>query len=373
MRAAGLATWVDPAGNTFGAPRRAGASAPETPVGPHRLAHRHRSRGRHPRRRARRARRASSAFKSSARRARRTRDRWWWRRGATRKAATAASSARGPSAACSTRQRCTRWRPSTATRLVDAMARAGFDAHRAADARAPAGAVAAYVELHIEQGPRLEEAGIPIGVVEAIVGVRRSRVVFVGQADHAGTTPMERRRDAFLAAADYALRAREHVVDARQRRERDQHRRRPRAPGRVQHRPRARPSSCTRCATPTPRVLERLAKRMRRARPRRGQRRIVCGGDPSASSATTPAHCSPRVQATIETGVREARPRDPPAVLRGRPRRAEPGSRRRLRDDLHPVAGRQAATGSTRRATRTAIERGANALLHTLLALADRA
>src|SRR3989442_12504388 len=97
-------------------------------------------------------------------------------------------------------------------RLVDAMARAGFDAHRAPEARAPAGAVNAYVELHIEQGPRLEEAGIPIGVVETIVGVRRSRVVFVGQADHAGTTPMDRRRDAFLAGADYALRVREHVV-----------------------------------------------------------------------------------------------------------------------------------------------------------------
>ena len=74
------------------------------------------------------------------------------------------------------------------------------------------GSVAAYVELHIEQGPRLEEAAVQIGVVEAIVGVRRSRIIFRGQADHAGTTPMERRRDAFLAAADYALRAREHVV-----------------------------------------------------------------------------------------------------------------------------------------------------------------
>jgi hypothetical protein len=44
--------------------------------------------------------------------------------------------------------------------------------------------VAAYVELHIEQGPRLEEAGIPIGVVESIVGVRRTRLIFNGQADH---------------------------------------------------------------------------------------------------------------------------------------------------------------------------------------------
>ncbi|HXE89274.1 MAG TPA: hydantoinase/carbamoylase family amidase, partial [Hyphomicrobiaceae bacterium] len=93
-------------------------------------------------------------------------------------------------------------------RLVDAMARAGFDASRAPEAAAPAGAVHAYVELHIEQGPRLEEAGVPIAVVDSIVGVRRTRLIFHGQADHAGTTPMERRRDSFLAAADYALRAR---------------------------------------------------------------------------------------------------------------------------------------------------------------------
>src|SRR5207237_2129945 len=97
-------------------------------------------------------------------------------------------------------------------RLVDAMGRAGFDARRAPEAAAPRGSVAAYVELHIEQGPRLEEASIPIGVVEAIVGVRRARVVFHGQAHHAGPTPLERRRDAFLAAAEYALRARELVA-----------------------------------------------------------------------------------------------------------------------------------------------------------------
>ncbi len=97
-------------------------------------------------------------------------------------------------------------------RLADAMARAGFDCRRAGEARAPAGAVSAYVELHIEQGPRLEEAGVPIGVVDAIVGVRRSRVIFTGQADHAGTTPMDRRRDGFLAAAEYALKARDLVV-----------------------------------------------------------------------------------------------------------------------------------------------------------------
>ena len=73
--------------------------------------------------------------------------------------------------------------------LVDAMARAGSTPTARPMRRTPAGAVASYVELHIEQGPRLEEAGIPIGVVEAIVGVRRSRVVFVARP----ITPARRR------------------------------------------------------------------------------------------------------------------------------------------------------------------------------------
>src|SRR5918996_1533902 len=96
---------------------------------------------------------------------------------------------------------------------LHAMARAGLDAARAPAAAAPAGAVHAYVELHIEQGPRLDEAGVPIAAVDSIVGVRRTRLIFTGQADHAGTTPMERRRDGFLAAADYSLRARDLVVE----------------------------------------------------------------------------------------------------------------------------------------------------------------
>jgi N-carbamoyl-L-amino-acid hydrolase len=96
--------------------------------------------------------------------------------------------------------------------LAEAMQRAGFDLGRAPEARRPPGDIAAYVELHIEQGPWLEADGIPIGVVEAIVGIRRVRLTFVGQPDHAGTTPMDRRRDAFFAAAEYATKSRALVV-----------------------------------------------------------------------------------------------------------------------------------------------------------------
>jgi N-carbamoyl-L-amino-acid hydrolase len=96
--------------------------------------------------------------------------------------------------------------------LPDAMRRAGFDLGRAPEARRAAGDIAAYVELHIEQGPWLEAEDLPIGVVEGIVGIRRFRLTFVGQPDHAGTTPMDRRRDAFLTAAEYATKSRELVV-----------------------------------------------------------------------------------------------------------------------------------------------------------------
>jgi acetylornithine deacetylase/succinyl-diaminopimelate desuccinylase-like protein len=61
----------------------------------------------------------------------------------------------------------------------------------------------AFVELHVEQGPVLERAGAPLGVVTAIAGQARGSVVFEGRADHAGTTPMEARDDALLKAARF--------------------------------------------------------------------------------------------------------------------------------------------------------------------------
>jgi N-carbamoyl-L-amino-acid hydrolase len=77
----------------------------------------------------------------------------------------------------------------------------------------PAGSTAAFIELHIEQGPVLEARKIPIGVVTHIVGIRRAGITVDGRPDHAGTTPMDLRRDALVGAArliDAAcLRARE--------------------------------------------------------------------------------------------------------------------------------------------------------------------
>jgi len=67
------------------------------------------------------------------------------------------------------------------------------------------GEVAAFVELHIEQGPRLERLGKPIGVVTDIAGIHRLLACFTGRADHAGTMPMGERRDALAAAAEATL------------------------------------------------------------------------------------------------------------------------------------------------------------------------
>ena len=66
-----------------------------------------------------------------------------------------------------------------------------------------------YVELHVEQGPKLERAGAPLGVVTSIAGIVRCTREFEGRADHAGTTPMDARSDALVAAAEYVLRVRD--------------------------------------------------------------------------------------------------------------------------------------------------------------------
>jgi N-carbamoyl-L-amino-acid hydrolase len=252
-------------------------------------------------------------------------------------------------------------------RLVDAMQRAGFDARRAPEARAPAGSVAAYVELHIEQGARLEEAGLAIGVVDQIVGVRRARIVFTGQADHAGTTPMDRRRDAFLAAADFALRARE-LIGSRGSRVSVMN------IGVVAVHPGAanvvpgRAELIHEMRDPDPDVLERLATDLGALARAVADARGI-GIEIRPMSATTPTPSAPRVMAAIEAAC---------ASLALKAER------------LYSAAGHDAQNlariteagmifipsqgGRSHRVDETsepdAIERGANVLLHTLLALA---
>ncbi len=89
--------------------------------------------------------------------------------------------------------------------LPDAVGAFGVDVDRATDARAELESAAAYLELHIEQGPVLEGLGLPLGVVLGTFGVERHRITWKGQAAHAGSTPMDRRRDALAGAAKLAL------------------------------------------------------------------------------------------------------------------------------------------------------------------------
>jgi len=77
----------------------------------------------------------------------------------------------------------------------------GGDPERLADARRRTADIAAYLELHIEQGAILDTGGISIGVVEGIVGIKRWNVTVEGFANHAGTTPMDARRDALVSAS----------------------------------------------------------------------------------------------------------------------------------------------------------------------------
>lgn len=74
----------------------------------------------------------------------------------------------------------------------------------------------AYVELHIEQGPELEQRGLPIGIVTAITGIERLIARFTGSPDHAGTRPMADRRDAMVAAAEAVLAVRQEGCGAPQ-------------------------------------------------------------------------------------------------------------------------------------------------------------
>jgi N-carbamoyl-L-amino-acid hydrolase len=90
-------------------------------------------------------------------------------------------------------------------KLEDALRRCGVEIEKSPDAQKEQKDAAAYLELHIEQGPVLERMGLPLGVVLGTKGVERHAITFHGQEAHSGSTPMNARRDALAAAAKLAL------------------------------------------------------------------------------------------------------------------------------------------------------------------------
>jgi allantoate deiminase len=93
-------------------------------------------------------------------------------------------------------------RPDAAgTPMAEAVRAFGGDPQKIDDDRWSSGQLIGYCEVHIEQGPVLEAAGLPVGVVSAIAGQSRFQLTFTGEAAHAGTTPMHRRKDALVAAS----------------------------------------------------------------------------------------------------------------------------------------------------------------------------
>ncbi len=94
-------------------------------------------------------------------------------------------------------------------RLEDAVREHGIDLDKALEAGKAKAKAAAYLELHIEQGPVLEGLGLPLGVVLGTKGVERHGITFFGQEAHSGSTPMTARRDALGAAAKLSLEIRE--------------------------------------------------------------------------------------------------------------------------------------------------------------------
>ena len=172
----------------------------------HRLAHRRDPARRQLRRHRRRARRARGDPRAAARRRSRRggRSSWCCSPPKSRRGSASAASAAGCLPGCSTRRRAAGCAIATARRST----RRGSGPASAATSRPcalPAGHYAAFVELHIEQGPLLERDGIGLGIVTAIAAPASLRVVIEGEGGHAGAVLMPDRRDAFLAGAEIAL------------------------------------------------------------------------------------------------------------------------------------------------------------------------
>ena len=95
--------------------------------------------------------------------------------------------------------------PPTGKTVYEAARASGEDPSKWNRCRLPRGYFKAFIELHVEQGPVLEDEGVSIGIVDVIAGYRRGEIAFQGVAAHGGGQPMDRRKDAAMAAADFML------------------------------------------------------------------------------------------------------------------------------------------------------------------------
>jgi len=100
-----------------------------------------------------------------------------------------------------------KYRDADGISCYEAMQAAGYDPEKISEKVWPVEDVLGFLEIHIEQGERLPKAGVPVGLVTGIVGMRRFDIEITGRADHAGTTPMDMRADALVAAAALILTA----------------------------------------------------------------------------------------------------------------------------------------------------------------------
>lgn len=187
--------------------------------------------------------------------------------------------------------------------LVEAMAARGFNAMDALRARRTPESIAAFVELHIEQGPVLDRAGVPVGVVDAIVGLFKWDVRLLGVPNHAGTTPMDMRADAFAGLAELSGEIPRIL-------EEDGTRRSVATIGRVTLSPGAanvvpgKAEFSLEVRDTNPRVLERLGDAFRKSLSAIARRRDLMF-EFEVLSELAPVKCDPGIVSTIETVARD--------------------------------------------------------------------
>ena len=218
--------------------------------------------------------------------------------------------------------------------LVAELARMELSEEGLLAARRDPATLAGYLELHIEQGPVLEQAGIDIGIVTGIVGTASFTVVFEGEARHAGTTPMGARRDAAVGAAAFVLGVRELIVvdfpgavatvgDIRI------------EPGSFNVVP-GRATLRLECRSLDAREVESLAARAHRAGSRDGQGERARGDDRAGRARRASAYRRERPRGPHERG-RRSRSDDDGAGVGRRPRRPVARGDHPERDGLRPV------------------------------------